>query len=96
MAAAVVVGGGRRVLVAGLTVLLSVEADVGLQGGGGQPLLGEAALQEGDAGGEVGEAVHPARGLTPTQQLRNREYVSEYVSVLFYTDLRDMWKTTFF
>lgn len=62
-------GGG--VLVAGLVLLLLVEAqaDVALQGRRGQPLLGQAALEEGDAGAEVGQSVDPARDLPPTQQL---------------------------
>lgn len=37
-----------------------------LQGRWGQPFLGEAALEEGDAGAEVGQAVHPAGDLFPT------------------------------
>lgn len=45
------------------------EADVALQGCRRQPLLGEAALEEGDAGAEVGQAVHPAGDLLPTQDL---------------------------
>lgn len=45
------------------------EADVALQGCWGQPLLWEAALEEGDAGAEVGQAVHPAGDLLPTQDL---------------------------
>lgn len=63
---------GRGVLVAGLILLLLVEAqaDVALQGGRGQPLLGQAALKEGDAGAEVGQSVHPAGDLPSTQQLR--------------------------
>lgn len=70
-------GGGRSrrgggVLVAGLVVLLLVEAqaDVTLQGRWGQPLLGQAALEEGDAGAEVGQSVDPAGDLPSTQQLR--------------------------
>lgn len=61
-------GWGRGVLVAGLVLLLLVEAqaDVALQGGRGQPLLGQAALQERDAGAEVGQPVDPARDLPST------------------------------
>lgn len=70
-------GGGRTrrrggVLVAGLVLLLLVEAqaDVALQGRRGQPLLGQAALEEGDAGAEVGQPVDPAGDLPSAQQLR--------------------------
>lgn len=70
-------GGGRSrrrggVLVAGLVLLLLVEAqaDVALQGRRGQPLLGQAALEEGDAGAEVGQPVDPAGDLPSAQQLR--------------------------
>lgn len=70
-------GAGRRggVVVAGLVLLLLVEAqaDVALQGGGGQPLLREAALQEGDAGAEVCQSVDPAGDFSPTQQLERRD-----------------------
>lgn len=45
---------------------MEAEADVALQSCWGQPLLGEAALEEGDARAEVGQAVHPARDLFPT------------------------------
>lgn len=48
---------------------MEAEADVALQGCWGQPLLGEAALEEGDAGAEIGQAVHPAGDLFPTQYL---------------------------
>lgn len=72
-------GGGRSrwrrgVLVARLVVLLLVEpeADVALQGCRGQPLLGQAALEEGDAGAEVGQPVDPAGDLSSAQQLRRR------------------------
>lgn len=72
-------GGGRTrrrrgVLVARLVMLLLVEAeaDVALQGRRGQPLLGQAALEEGDAGAEVGQSVDPAGDLSSAQQLRKR------------------------
>lgn len=48
---------------------MQAQADVALQGSGGQPLLGQAALEEGDAGAEVGQPVDPARALPPTQEL---------------------------
>lgn len=76
---ATAVGGaaGRRsgVILAGVPALLLVQAqaDVALQGRWGQPLLGEAALQEGDAGAEVGQPVDPARDLPCTQQLRSKQ-----------------------
>lgn len=62
----------RGVLVTGLVLLLLVEAqaDVALQGRWGQPLLGQAALEEGNAGAEVGQSVDPAGNLPSTQQLR--------------------------
>lgn len=70
-------GSGRRggVVVAGVAALLFVEAqaDVALQGGRGQPLLGEAALQEGDAGAEVGQPVDPAGDFPSAQQLERTE-----------------------
>lgn len=70
-------GGSRRrgrVLVAGLVLLLLVEtqADVALQGRRGQPLLGQAALEEGDAGAEVGQPVDPAGDLSSAQQLKEK------------------------
>lgn len=76
---ATAVGGaaGRRcgVVLAGVVTLLLVQAqaDVALQGRWGQPLLGEAALQEGDAGAEVGQPVDPARDLPSTQQLQSEQ-----------------------
>lgn len=68
-------GRGGGVVVAGVAAFLLVEAeaDVALQGGGGQPLLGEAALQEGDAGAEVGQPVDPAGDLPPAQQLEKQQ-----------------------
>lgn len=65
-------GWRRRVLVARLVLLLFVEAeaDVALQGRRGQPFLGKAALQEGDAGAEVRQSVDPAGDLPSTQQLK--------------------------
>lgn len=67
-------GAPRRrigVVVAGFVLVFLVEAhaDVALQRSRCQPLLGQAALEEGDARAEVGQTVHPARDLTPTQQL---------------------------
>lgn len=41
-----------------------------LQSGRGQPFLGKAALQEGDAGAEVRQSVDPAGDLPSTQQLK--------------------------
>ena len=38
----------------------------------GQPLLGQAALQEGDAGRDVGEPVHPTGNVLPGQDLTQR------------------------
>lgn len=60
------------VFVAGVIAFLFVEAqaDVALQGCWGQPLLGEAALQEGDAGAEVGQSVDPTGDFSPTEQLQ--------------------------
>lgn len=90
-------GRGGRVVVAGVAALLFVEAeaDVALQGRRRQPLLGEAALQEGDAGAEVGQPVDPARDLSPTQQLeseqkrvRGRRGSRDGFSTLCVTDLR--------
>ena len=70
-------GRGRRgaVFVAGLgvVVLVHAQADVALERGGSQPLLGQAALEEGDAGAEVGQPVHPARNLPPAQQLEKTQ-----------------------
>lgn len=48
---------------------MEAKADVALQGCWSQPFLGEAALEKGDARAEVGQAVHPARDLFPTQYL---------------------------
>ena len=45
-------------------------ADAGLEGSGRQPLFGQAALEEGHAGTEVGQAVDPARNLSAAQDLR--------------------------
>lgn len=81
VATAVGGAGGRRsgrrggVLVAGIVVLVFVEAqaDVALQGRRGEPLLGEAALQEGDAGAEVGQPVDPARDFSSAQQLKSEQ-----------------------
>lgn len=79
---ATAVGGACRcprrrggVVVAGIVALLFVEAeaDVALQGRRGQPLLREAALQEGDAGAEVGQPVDPARDFSSTQQLKSEQ-----------------------
>lgn len=78
VATAVGGAGGRRsgrrggLVVAGVVTLVFVEAqaDVALQGRRGQPLLGEAALQEGDAGAEVGQPVDPTGDFSPTQQLQ--------------------------
>lgn len=63
-----------RVVVAGVIAFLFVEAqaDVALQGCRGQPLLREAALQEGDAGAEVGQSVDPTGDFSPAQQLQKR------------------------
>lgn len=52
-------GGGRRGSGGGcilglLQLTLELLANTGLQGGWGQPLLGQAALEEGHAGAEVG------------------------------------------
>lgn len=55
-----------------LQLVLQLLADAGLQGGGREPLLGEAALEEGDAGAEVGESVDPARNLLPAENLEER------------------------
>ena len=41
----------------------------GLEGVRGEPLLGEAALEEGHAGGEVGEAVDPAGDVAAGEDL---------------------------
>lgn len=78
VATAVGGAGGRRpgrrggLVVAGVVAFVFVEAqaDVALQGRRGQPLLGEAALQEGDAGAEVGQPVDPTGDFSPTQQLQ--------------------------
>lgn len=85
VAAAVGGAGGRRsgrrggVVVAGIVAFFFVEAqaDVALQGRRGQPLLGEAALQEGDAGAEVGQPVDPAGDFSPTQQLQKMCEITE-------------------
>lgn len=62
--------GGRGDGVLGLLqFVLQLLAHAGLQGGGGEPLLGEAALEEGDAGAEVGEPIDPARNLLPAENL---------------------------
>lgn len=52
---------------------MQAKADVALQGCWGQPLLGEAALEERDTGAEVGQAVHPAGDLLPTQDLWSKQ-----------------------
>lgn len=78
VATAVGGAGGRRsgrrggLVIAGIVAFVFVEAqaDVALQGRRGQPLLGEAALQEGDAGAEVGQPVDPTGDFSPTQQLQ--------------------------
>lgn len=62
------------------------EADVALQGCRGQPLLGEAALEEGDAGAEVGQAVHPAGDLLPAQDLSQSR--REVITVLVHQMVR--------
>lgn len=76
-------GSGWRggVVVAGVAALLFVEAqaDVALQGGRGQPLLGEAALQEGDAGAEVGQPVDPAGDFPSAQQLEKNSKKNKHV-----------------
>lgn len=63
-------GGGRGRILGLLQFLLQLLADAGLQGRGGEPLLGEAALEEGDAGAEVGQTIDPARNLLPAKNLR--------------------------
>lgn len=65
--------GRGGVFVAGLGRLILVEAhaDVTLEGSRCQPLLGQAALEEGDTGAEVGQTVHPAGDLMAAQQLGN-------------------------
>lgn len=50
---------------------MKAKVDVSLQSGRGQPFLGEAALQKGNAGAKVGQAVHPAWDFLPTKDLRN-------------------------
>lgn len=85
MATAVGGAGGRRsgrrgrVVIAGIVALFFVEAqaDVALQGRRGQPLLGEAALQEGDAGAEVGQPVDPTGDFSPAQQLQKMCKITE-------------------
>lgn len=60
---------------------MQAKADVALKGCWGQPLLGEAALEERDTGAEVGQAVHPAGDLLPTQDLSqsSREMITVLV-----------------
>lgn len=47
-------GGGGGGILSLLQLALELLANTGLQGGRGQPLLGQAALEEGHAGAEVG------------------------------------------
>lgn len=56
-----------------LQLLLELLAHTGLQRRGGEPLLREAALQEGDAGAEVGKPIDPARNLLPTENLEEEK-----------------------
>lgn len=71
-------GGGGAVDAVGDAGLALVEGV--LEGDGGEPLLGEAALEEGDGAGDEGEPVHPRRQLRPAE--RPREEGREVVAVL--------------
>lgn len=70
-------GGGGGSILCLLKLSLELLADAGLQGGRGQPLFGQAALEEGYAGAEVGQPVHPAGDLPATQDLRWRKRETE-------------------
>lgn len=66
-------GEGRHGVYGGRGILWLILADAGLQGSRGQPLHGQAALQEGHTGTEVGQPVHPERDLPATQGLMDRQ-----------------------
>lgn len=75
--------GGRGDRVLGLLQFaLQLLAHAGLQRGGREPLLGEAALQEGDAGAEVGQPVDPARNLLPAEDLEEEGLVRREVTAI--------------
>ena len=66
-----------------LQLFLELLAHAGLQRRGSEPLLWEAALQEGDTGAEVGKTIDPARNLFPTENLEEEKCsIREEVKVI--------------
>lgn len=69
------------------------KANVALQCCRSQPFFGEAALEEGNTGAEVGQAVHPTWDFLPTENLWNKKKKTMMVMEMTYEESYSPIKT---